>query len=163
MVLNDVGSFFCMYLCCRSLPFHITLVFILDVLGLSASWKVLESVFQQDRVQVGSVDNLGKNNLVGKGQVTAMTALKELRKISNLLSEIEVRLVVGFAKPVTCNPYRIILFSFTLVWLQLKLSYTNGMEWFRDRRPAFDGDGWLRASDGMVELSEVEDVCSLIR
>ncbi|KAG8485676.1 hypothetical protein CXB51_019013 [Gossypium anomalum] len=49
--------------------------------------QVLESVFQQDRVQVGSVDNLGKNNLVGKGQVTAMTALKELRKISNLLSE----------------------------------------------------------------------------
>ncbi|TYH57581.1 hypothetical protein ES332_D08G099400v1 [Gossypium tomentosum] len=49
--------------------------------------QVLESVFQQDRVQVGSVDNLGKSNLVGKGQVTAMTALKELRKISNLLSE----------------------------------------------------------------------------
>ncbi|GMI94617.1 hypothetical protein like AT4G29950 [Hibiscus trionum] len=49
--------------------------------------QVLESVFQQDRVQVGSLDNLAKNNLVGKGQVTAMTALKELRKISNLLSE----------------------------------------------------------------------------
>ncbi|KAA3470903.1 Ypt/Rab-GAP domain of gyp1p superfamily protein isoform 1 [Gossypium australe] len=90
--------------------------------------QVLESVFQQDRVQVGSVDNLGKNNLVGKGQVTAMTALKELRKISNLLSEIS-----------SCHIH------------------------MPDRRPAFDGDGWLRASDGMVELSEVEDVCSLIR
>ncbi|KAK8604909.1 hypothetical protein V6N13_082374 [Hibiscus sabdariffa] len=49
--------------------------------------QVLESVFQQDRVQVGSLDNSAKSNLVGKGQVTAMTALKELRKISNLLSE----------------------------------------------------------------------------
>ncbi|XP_022729921.1 uncharacterized protein LOC111284993 isoform X2 [Durio zibethinus] len=49
--------------------------------------QVLESVFQQDRGQVGSLDN-SKNILVGKGQVTAMTALKELRKISNLLSEI---------------------------------------------------------------------------
>ncbi|KAK8697565.1 hypothetical protein V6N13_113706 [Hibiscus sabdariffa] len=49
--------------------------------------QVIESVFQQDRVQVGSLDNLSKNNIVGKGQVTAMTALKELRKISNLLSE----------------------------------------------------------------------------
>ncbi|XVF69922.1 hypothetical protein PTKIN_Ptkin11bG0119600 [Pterospermum kingtungense] len=49
--------------------------------------QVLESVFQQDRSQVGSLDNFSKNILVGKGQVTAMTALKELRKISNLLSE----------------------------------------------------------------------------
>ncbi|KAF2309758.1 hypothetical protein GH714_004972 [Hevea brasiliensis] len=49
--------------------------------------QVIESVFQQDRVQVGSSDNFSKNVLVGKGQVTAMTALKELRKISNLLSE----------------------------------------------------------------------------
>ncbi|XVE71885.1 hypothetical protein DITRI_Ditri10aG0187700 [Diplodiscus trichospermus] len=48
--------------------------------------QVLESVFQQDRGQVGSSDN-SKNIIVGKGQVTAMTALKELRKISNLLSE----------------------------------------------------------------------------
>ncbi|OMP05973.1 hypothetical protein COLO4_08418 [Corchorus olitorius] len=48
--------------------------------------QVLESVFQQDRGQVGSLD-FSKNILVGKGQVTAMTALKELRKISNLLSE----------------------------------------------------------------------------
>ncbi|XP_022755470.1 uncharacterized protein LOC111303458 isoform X2 [Durio zibethinus] len=49
--------------------------------------QVLESVFQQDRGQVASLDNLSKNILVGKGQVTAMTALKELRKISNLLLE----------------------------------------------------------------------------
>ncbi|KAM7267723.1 hypothetical protein ACFE04_009889 [Oxalis oulophora] len=41
--------------------------------------QVIESVFQQDR--------LSKNALVGKGQVTAMTALSELRKISNILSE----------------------------------------------------------------------------
>ncbi|KAK8515568.1 hypothetical protein V6N13_139455 [Hibiscus sabdariffa] len=45
--------------------------------------KVLESVFQHDQGQVGSLDNLSKS----KGQVTAITALKELRKISNLLSE----------------------------------------------------------------------------
>ncbi|GMI84209.1 hypothetical protein like AT4G29950 [Hibiscus trionum] len=45
--------------------------------------QVLESVFQQDQGQVGSLDNLSKS----KGQATAITALKELRKISNLLSE----------------------------------------------------------------------------
>ncbi|XP_010277232.1 PREDICTED: TBC1 domain family member 5 homolog B-like [Nelumbo nucifera] len=49
--------------------------------------QVLESVFQHDRGQVGSLENLSRNILVGKGQVTAMAALKELRKISNLLSE----------------------------------------------------------------------------
>ncbi|OAY31995.1 uncharacterized protein LOC110599663 isoform X2 [Manihot esculenta] len=49
--------------------------------------QVIESVFQQDKGQVGSLENFSKNVLVGKGQVTAMTALKELRKISNLLSE----------------------------------------------------------------------------
>ncbi|KAF3972020.1 hypothetical protein CMV_004442 [Castanea mollissima] len=49
--------------------------------------QVIETVFQQDRGQVGSLENLSKNGLVGKGQVTAMAALKELRKISNLLSE----------------------------------------------------------------------------
>ncbi|MBA0574483.1 hypothetical protein Golob_001678 [Gossypium lobatum] len=47
--------------------------------------QVVESVFQQDQGQGGSLDNLSKN--IGKGQVTAITALKELRKISNLLSE----------------------------------------------------------------------------
>ncbi|CAI8589906.1 unnamed protein product [Vicia faba] len=49
--------------------------------------QVIESVFQPDRGQGATSDNLSKNVLVGKGQVTAMTALKELRKISNLLSE----------------------------------------------------------------------------
>ncbi|CAA0821463.1 Ypt/Rab-GAP domain of gyp1p superfamily protein [Striga hermonthica] len=50
--------------------------------------QVIESVFQHDnRSQTGSLENLSKNGLVGKGQVTAMAALKELRKISNLLSE----------------------------------------------------------------------------
>ncbi|KAL0346895.1 UNVERIFIED_CONTAM: TBC1 domain family member 5 [Sesamum calycinum] len=49
--------------------------------------QVIESVFQQDRGQMGSLENFSKNGLVGKGQVTAMAALKELRKISNLLSE----------------------------------------------------------------------------
>ncbi|KAJ7979412.1 TBC1 domain family member protein [Quillaja saponaria] len=49
--------------------------------------QVIESVFQQDRSQGASLENLSKNVLVGKGQVTAMTALTELRKISNLLSE----------------------------------------------------------------------------
>lgn len=49
--------------------------------------QVIESVFQQDRGQGGSLENFSKNVLVGKGQVTAIAALKELRKISNLLSE----------------------------------------------------------------------------
>ncbi|KAL6977855.1 hypothetical protein U1Q18_026638 [Sarracenia purpurea var. burkii] len=49
--------------------------------------QVIESVFQQERGQVGSLENLSKNVIVGRGQVTAMAALKELRKISNLLSE----------------------------------------------------------------------------
>uniref|UniRef100_A0A1D1Z5D2 TBC1 domain family member 5 n=1 Tax=Anthurium amnicola TaxID=1678845 RepID=A0A1D1Z5D2_9ARAE len=49
--------------------------------------QVLESVFQQDRGQVGSLENLSNNILGGKGQATAMSALKELRKISNLLFE----------------------------------------------------------------------------
>ncbi|XP_054806722.1 uncharacterized protein LOC129309258 [Prosopis cineraria] len=49
--------------------------------------QVLESVFQQDKGQGTSLESFSKNILVGRGQVTAMTALKELRKISNLLSE----------------------------------------------------------------------------
>jgi TBC1 domain family protein 5 len=51
--------------------------------------QVIESVFQQERVhvQAGLRENISKTNLVGKGQVRAMTALKELRKISNLLLE----------------------------------------------------------------------------
>ncbi|KAK9097747.1 hypothetical protein Syun_024792 [Stephania yunnanensis] len=51
--------------------------------------QVIESAFQQDhRGQVGSLENLSRNILAGKGQVTAVAALKELRKISNLISEI---------------------------------------------------------------------------
>ncbi|KAL0283423.1 UNVERIFIED_CONTAM: TBC1 domain family member 5 [Sesamum radiatum] len=46
--------------------------------------QVLESAFEQDRGQMGPQENSG---LVGKGQVTAISALKELRKISNILSE----------------------------------------------------------------------------
>ncbi|XP_010548647.1 PREDICTED: TBC1 domain family member 5 homolog A-like isoform X2 [Tarenaya hassleriana] len=49
--------------------------------------QVIESVFQQERGQTGLMESLTKTNLVGKGQVTAVTALKELRKMSNLLSE----------------------------------------------------------------------------
>lgn len=49
--------------------------------------QVIELALPQDQVLVGSRENLSKNALVGKGQVTAMAALKELRKISNLLSE----------------------------------------------------------------------------
>ncbi|MQL79663.1 hypothetical protein Taro_012106 [Colocasia esculenta] len=49
--------------------------------------QVLESIFQQDRGQVGSLENLSNNILGGKGQATAMAALKELRKINNLLFE----------------------------------------------------------------------------
>ncbi|KAK9097511.1 hypothetical protein Sjap_023008 [Stephania japonica] len=49
--------------------------------------QVIESAFQQDRGQVGSLENMSRNILVGKGQGTALAALKELRKISNLLSE----------------------------------------------------------------------------
>ncbi|TKY54530.1 TBC1 domain family member 5-like A [Spatholobus suberectus] len=49
--------------------------------------QVIECAFQQDQGQGTSLDNMSKNVLVGKGQVTAMSALEELRKISNLLSE----------------------------------------------------------------------------
>ncbi|XP_058755731.1 uncharacterized protein LOC131628932 [Vicia villosa] len=51
--------------------------------------QVIESAFQQECGQGDSLDNnnTSKDDLVGKGQVTAMSALKELRKISNLLSE----------------------------------------------------------------------------
>ncbi|XP_010415156.1 PREDICTED: TBC1 domain family member 5 homolog A-like isoform X2 [Camelina sativa] len=49
--------------------------------------QVIELVFQQQPgiVQAGMVGNLAKTNLIGRGQVTATTALMELRKISNLL------------------------------------------------------------------------------
>ncbi|KAI4377211.1 hypothetical protein MLD38_014878 [Melastoma candidum] len=49
--------------------------------------QVIESAFQQDLGQVGSLESLSKNALIGKGQVTVVAALKELRKISSLLSE----------------------------------------------------------------------------
>lgn len=49
--------------------------------------QVIESAFQQEKGQVGSLDSHPKHALVEKGQVTAITALKELRKISNLLQE----------------------------------------------------------------------------
>ncbi|GAB2267413.1 hypothetical protein Dimus_002396 [Dionaea muscipula] len=48
--------------------------------------QVIEMVFQQQDM-VGSLDNFSKHALVEKGQVTAVAALKELRKISHLLSE----------------------------------------------------------------------------
>ncbi|CAI8611104.1 unnamed protein product [Vicia faba] len=50
--------------------------------------QVIESAFQHECGQGASLDNdTSKNVLVGKGQVTAMSALKELRQISNILSE----------------------------------------------------------------------------
>ncbi|KAG1364509.1 TBC1 domain family member 5 [Cocos nucifera] len=49
--------------------------------------QVVESVFQQDRGQSSSLENLSNNILGGKGQVTATAALKELRKMSNILCE----------------------------------------------------------------------------
>ncbi|KAF5954889.1 hypothetical protein HYC85_007745 [Camellia sinensis] len=50
--------------------------------------QVIESVLQQEQCdEMGSLENYSKNVIVGKGQITAMGALKELRKISNLLSE----------------------------------------------------------------------------
>ncbi|CAA2938161.1 TBC1 domain family member 5 homolog A-like [Olea europaea subsp. europaea] len=49
--------------------------------------QAIESVFQQDPSQMRPLENLSKTSFMGKGQATAMTALKELRKISNLLSQ----------------------------------------------------------------------------
>ncbi|XP_062191492.1 uncharacterized protein LOC133895290 [Phragmites australis] len=49
--------------------------------------QVIESAFQQDRGQPSPMGNFSNNILGGKGQVTAMAALTELRKISNLLRE----------------------------------------------------------------------------
>lgn len=47
--------------------------------------QVIESVFQQEKCET---DNLSKKALVDRGQMTATAALKELRKISNILSEL---------------------------------------------------------------------------
>lgn len=49
--------------------------------------QVIESAFQQDRGQPSAMENFSNNILGGKGHVTAMAALTELRKISNLLRE----------------------------------------------------------------------------
>ncbi|KAL2554130.1 Ypt/Rab-GAP domain of gyp1p superfamily protein [Forsythia ovata] len=49
--------------------------------------QVIESVLPQDQGYKGPLENSSKNGFVGQGQITAMAALKELRKISNLLSE----------------------------------------------------------------------------
>ncbi|CAD6245944.1 unnamed protein product [Miscanthus lutarioriparius] len=49
--------------------------------------QVIESAFQQDRMQPSAMENFSNNILGGKGQVTAMAAVTELRKISNLLRE----------------------------------------------------------------------------
>ncbi|KAJ9536264.1 hypothetical protein OSB04_un000564 [Centaurea solstitialis] len=46
--------------------------------------EVIESVFEQEKAQT---EPMAKNSPVGKEQSTAMASLKELRKISNLLSE----------------------------------------------------------------------------
>ncbi|KAL8464974.1 hypothetical protein ACS0TY_034452 [Phlomoides rotata] len=54
---------------------------------LSLNFEVIEYVFQQDWGQTGVLEKLSKNGFVGNGQVTDVAALKELRKISNLLSE----------------------------------------------------------------------------
>ncbi|RWW41090.1 hypothetical protein BHE74_00053454, partial [Ensete ventricosum] len=49
--------------------------------------QVIETVFQQDKSKFDSLDNLSNNILGGKGQGTAIAALKELRKISSLFRE----------------------------------------------------------------------------
>lgn len=49
--------------------------------------QVIESVFQQQQGQVGFVDNSSSKILGAQGQVTVTTALKELRRISDLLLE----------------------------------------------------------------------------
>ncbi|KAL8144574.1 hypothetical protein AgCh_002958 [Apium graveolens] len=49
--------------------------------------QVIESAIQHDRGQIGAQEKNSRNGFVGRGQVTAVAALKELRKISNILSE----------------------------------------------------------------------------
>ncbi|KAM0939343.1 putative Rab-GTPase-TBC domain-containing protein [Dioscorea sansibarensis] len=49
--------------------------------------QVIESILQQDHGQVNTLDNLSNNILGSKGQATTVAALKELRKISSLISE----------------------------------------------------------------------------
>lgn len=50
-------------------------------------WQVIEKAFQQWGEGV-SLDNMSENVVLGEERVTPMSALKELRKISNILSEI---------------------------------------------------------------------------
>lgn len=68
--------------------FHITSSNVLMMLDFLL-FQAIELVFQQELgpVQAGFIGNLAKTSVIEKGQVTASTALKELRKISNLLSE----------------------------------------------------------------------------
>ncbi|XP_031501078.1 uncharacterized protein LOC116264809 [Nymphaea colorata] len=54
--------------------------------SMTENIQVIESALQPERSHVGPV-NMPKNSLGVKGQVTAIAALKELKKISNLLSE----------------------------------------------------------------------------
>ncbi|XP_060191594.1 uncharacterized protein LOC132621371 isoform X2 [Lycium barbarum] len=49
--------------------------------------QVIESEFQQDQGHVGTFVNVSKKDSAGKSQGTAMAAVEELWKISNLLSE----------------------------------------------------------------------------
>jgi len=49
-------------------------------------WQVIESAFQQWG-EGASLDKMSKKVVVGEEQLSPMSALKELRKISNLLSE----------------------------------------------------------------------------
>ncbi|KAK4768741.1 hypothetical protein SAY86_026891 [Trapa natans] len=49
--------------------------------------QVIEAVLQQGQIQSGSPESFSASILVDEGQVTAMGALKELRRISDLLSE----------------------------------------------------------------------------
>ncbi|GAA0155075.1 GTPase-activating protein [Lithospermum erythrorhizon] len=51
--------------------------------------QVIESVLQQEKSQAGVLESFLKNVQAGKGQVTALAALEELRKISNLLSQMD--------------------------------------------------------------------------
>ncbi|KAL9224102.1 hypothetical protein vseg_000171 [Gypsophila vaccaria] len=64
-----------------------TLICALRNLGQSMleNIQVIESSFQPDKSEAGSIN---QHTLVDKGQVTAMNALKELRKMSNLLREV---------------------------------------------------------------------------
>ncbi|XP_052181575.1 uncharacterized protein LOC127794485 [Diospyros lotus] len=49
--------------------------------------QVIESVFHQEQSQVGFPENSSKHFLGGEGQVTPVAAIRELRKIGNLLRE----------------------------------------------------------------------------